>query len=66
MSIISLQNTGTMIDACIRVVSDQKVLNGVLCLSFLSNELFGITAEVANTDDAYPFLIDNSGKYVLK
>ena len=50
-----------MIDACIRVVDDQMKLLAVLCLSFLSNELFGITAEFANTGDAYPFLIDNSG-----
>uniref|UniRef100_A0A7M5XHG0 VWFA domain-containing protein n=1 Tax=Clytia hemisphaerica TaxID=252671 RepID=A0A7M5XHG0_9CNID len=52
---------GTMIDACTRVVSDDNKLLGVLCLSFLSNELFGVTAEVANTKDAYPFLIDKSG-----
>ena len=57
--------TGTMIDACIRVVDDEGNLLAVLCLSFLSNELFGITSEIENTGDAYPFLIDNSGIWIF-
>jgi len=51
-----------MIDGCIRILKDDGTLLGVLCLSFLSNELFGISSELSNTQDAYPFLIDKSGK----
>ena len=53
-----------MIDGCTRILKDDKTLLGVLCISFLSNELFGITSELSNTQDAYPFLIDESGKNI--
>ena len=51
-----------MIDACTRIVNNANEFLGVLCVSYLKDELFGIATDFISTDEHYHFLIDDSGK----
>ena len=52
---------GIMIDACQRIMNDKEELLGVLCMSFLSSELFGVSTDFTESENAYRFLIDDTG-----
>ena len=55
-----------MIDACIRCYNDKTFL-GVLCISFLSDELLGVKSDTFKESvDMYAFLIDSKGTHSMK
>ena len=49
-------------DACIRVLSSEKEIRGIACISFLKDELLDPSGINDDNVDAYMFLIDSSGK----
>ena len=53
--------SGSYTDACIRVINSNKIFLGVLCISFITNELFASSNIIPQNEDFYQFIIDTTG-----